>query len=1620
MPAKTLKVGDLVQVPPIRTVIQLDHLADAAARDEILGSFVFTGEVTDFLTRLLQALREPTGLGCFLKGPYGSGKSHCLAFLDRLLRHDPQARLAEDLPAPEGAFLPVTIPLLAFPAAATLERIVMDALAEALHAETGQHLPLSDRGRFLAHFRELILPRHPLQGFAELDEAGQEQRALEFLRTLPDNPLRMDYDRRKVLQALPRDRKVVLILDELSEFLRSKPSDSAFNEDIRYLQFLGEWSQHAPLWIVAGLQETLEEVSGRELPGYQKIKERYPLRYNLSARHVTDLLEGRILKRRPGSETELDRLHSQFDEAFPGLATQREFRRSYPVHPTTLELLESLMPLFSRHRGVVDFVHARLAGDPLKGAPGMLDEPADRLLTADAIFDHFQERIRETPELSAYDRVAWSFLEKDVPRLFPKERDRELALRLVKLLVLAEISPVPQKTTAEWLARTLARRISVMSPELNVEYVRENLLQALVTQSSFVARHGELYRLDLNANAQQVMERRVRDRRRDLQPDWGEAAARVNRPALPLAELAGRAPSTQRLRWQNTSRAGLVSLRNLATLPFEDFAFRLTQLELGEEDFALFLAPPGPGQDEAAARLLGNAKAPGLVFWLPAPPDADLEDLLLEETARRLVAAEDPEAGRHLESSLQGLGDKLDRSIAELYFAGRLVHLQGSDPAPREPLGWERTLLEAVRPRLEAAYPRHAEVAPETDLTKRGLDLLWEGFLASGRCAAGPQEPTLLPYLLRLGLAERRGAEVVLAVDPTRTPLLKEILDRLLPQEKLPLADLERALRKGPFGASRPLFAILVAALVQAGRATPYGAGRAMPLDSLDALLNFRVEALGPGRLLDESQRHRLEEVAWLWPGEPLAPFTPARQRELWRVAGERLAGLGHAAEEVRRAAAARAGSESLELLPLEALQAEAERVHALVHEVGQPAGAEVGLKRLAASPAGGLEPAATRVERWAAFLRRHLREFQETWMRLQEMGAPELLEPLAAAEDPAAVWEGLREAFLQKDADYRQAYVEEHEAWYEGPAFRQARELQGSPQWQAAERLSGVLGLESRPTFPELRRQLEALPARCRRRVADQLLLSTRCACGFQPGQPAPEAPDLRPQVHLHLIAACTDLTKPRNAQRLEAHLRGLRQVGQDALARRVEEALAAAADVARPSDLPGFWPRAAARLAGALDRPVVEALNRALTGRALVVRRNPADLLKRLEGQRLPPDRLRRAFEEWLRGEGLPEDAWIHVAGAESDRSGAWLKAWLDQHGLVPDERMRRRVPPLEGEPSGDPREAEEELRRLGVLDEAAAALDPVRGACAERLFPGVSRDLCRRALRQAVDAPEAARALVDGLPALDWDHGEVARAAAATWLHLHENPLLASRDWARATHLDMAASFLPPDVEESTAARLRDLSPAVEALPLARVVAELVPATGPAVVLLVDALRWDLWDLLRPMVVAELGQPTREAVAEAPLPTVTSRGRSVLLEGPEEVPPGYDAVVAGRPARLLKSADERGRRAEALDLLVRLGSGEGLTDRPRRGDEALVLHLAFVDRRVHESRLDLWPLFTELLEEARMRLVPLLRAVPREAAVLLTADHGFRTAAERHAHGGATWSERLVPAVAWGPRA
>jgi hypothetical protein len=136
-------------------------------------------------------------------------------------------------------------------------------------------------------------------------------------------------DRRAVWQAVAKrhPRGLLLLIDALSEYLRAKPTAQSFNEDLRFLQFLGEWAQSHRLWILAELQEQIEHTGEIEYDLFRKIKDRYPLRLLLSPAHVRDLIASCILRKRPSYAAAVEALRARA----PDLAARRRPRRGRAV-----------------------------------------------------------------------------------------------------------------------------------------------------------------------------------------------------------------------------------------------------------------------------------------------------------------------------------------------------------------------------------------------------------------------------------------------------------------------------------------------------------------------------------------------------------------------------------------------------------------------------------------------------------------------------------------------------------------------------------------------------------------------------------------------------------------------------------------------------------------------------------------------------------------------------------------------------------------------------------------------------------------------------------------------------------------------------------------------------------------------------------------------------------------------------------------------------------------------------------------------------------------------------------------------------------------------------------------
>lgn len=250
------------------------------------------------------------------------------------------------------------------------------ALRHALQQETGCGVFLighygSGKSHFLAYLAQ------QLRGGEFLDAAPEVATVslLNFrsdmaLEDIVGETLGLDHragDRRLAWAqlAVRHDRGLLLVVDELSEFLRSKSNAASFNEDVRFLQYMGEWAQGQRFWIVAAMQEQIEHTGDLEYALYRKIKDRYPLRLLLSAAHVRDLIGDSLLIKRPGYEAAVAELARRLREIYSAIDSAA-LCAIYPLHPATLELLEEVRDRFSQARGIVEFTVTWLAGNPAR------------------------------------------------------------------------------------------------------------------------------------------------------------------------------------------------------------------------------------------------------------------------------------------------------------------------------------------------------------------------------------------------------------------------------------------------------------------------------------------------------------------------------------------------------------------------------------------------------------------------------------------------------------------------------------------------------------------------------------------------------------------------------------------------------------------------------------------------------------------------------------------------------------------------------------------------------------------------------------------------------------------------------------------------------------------------------------------------------------------------------------------------------------------------------------------------------------------------------------------------------------------------------------------------------
>jgi Family of unknown function (DUF6079) len=619
------------------TVVRLHDLEQADSY-WLSESFVLTQDVKSHLQALNHVLNLKTGAGVFLIGPYGSGKSHFLAYLTQQLK-------AGKFIAQPPSVIPVS--LVNFSATNRLEDIIADAV------------DINDRGGDRRPAWEQMLARHA--------------------------------------------PGLVLVVDELSEFLRAKPDNHAFSEDVRFLQFLGEWIQDKPCWVIAAMQEGIEHTGELEYSLYRKIKDRYPLRLLLTPAHIRSLIADSILVKQPGYADALELLCQDLTGLYPSSSLDFDTLRSvYPLHPVTLELMEEVRDRFSQSRGVVDFTVAQLQGDTSRGIEPFLDQPWGALLTPDAIVDHFRDLLDIQPEFLPLAQQLFPWYEKHLEELFDKPGLRNLAAKILRLLILVYLSPARETLSASEAATWLLFSATRLDPQRNRKII-ERVLTSLAEHGRYVSSTRGRFKLELRDDSRGDLERLLAR----------QVAALKGQDILVLETLV---PLLQSARF------------NPFRLPRDAWQHRHVLWHFHERRYAVWLGEQTPSPLEGLGLCLrlpwGEASAvAGSYTVQPAP--IEVTDELIELAALIQLAEKPhrPELNKHIQQRIEAHRQYFHQTFYTAWQDAKVLTPEGkAEPAPRPQAkatldswleGLALWLLRRTYPAFERFAPGHGPLPKE-------------------------------------------------------------------------------------------------------------------------------------------------------------------------------------------------------------------------------------------------------------------------------------------------------------------------------------------------------------------------------------------------------------------------------------------------------------------------------------------------------------------------------------------------------------------------------------------------------------------------------------------------------------------------------------------------------------------------------------------------------------------------------------------------------------------------------------------------------------------------------------------------------------------------------------------
>ncbi|MFA4016384.1 MAG: hypothetical protein RUDDFDWM_001487 [Candidatus Fervidibacterota bacterium] len=704
---------ELIDMHKVATVIQLssvskemciaDHEEPPEELRALVTSYIITRDSNEpALKSILSGMARRKGCAHMLSGAYGTGKSHMIALIGLLCQFRWARELFKTLnegfsdavdKIGEHKWLVVSITLDAYSPRLPLEQIFWEETIVALKRSN-----------------ELVANKIPLQ---------MPPSRAEAMKILQDTAIACGYD------------SILWLVDELSMFLGAK-THSELQADASFLQFIAQYCQHAPSWLIVAIQKTIEEMGELEAYSLTQIKDRY-IRHQLSLTHIRQLIRKNLLP--PKDENKFRQFilqwHRNLVTSFPMLEfSAEELAACYPFHPITILCLERAVGrFFSRTRSAVEFIQT-IVND-------VIDGDAFQLITPDCIFEHFRPDILTHPDLHVYADEVIPYLDGKVNEIAPERKTS--VEKLARTLVVFKIAGID--ATVRRLTHTFLWDFG-LGWEMNYSYML-SLLETLRTNVNYIAcsRRGEeyddIYVIDLGTTLTEMMQRRLNA----LLDCFSDEDIRVVEYALQTLSSAQFAipkigsGRTATVEWHNvdfTVMLQCADLRNMTEKELLNIVHHISSPACSY-DIHLLIVPPIAisEQERRATELIHSIKnerfKEALVILIPKPIGKGEMMRLMENTAAAMLLEDptlrDSDIGMAIYQRLReeevARRNETLRIISNAYLHGTLITVDRKLPVSALlPMNasFKDVLIAVVGASVPKAFPSFMSIAPSIRL----------------------------------------------------------------------------------------------------------------------------------------------------------------------------------------------------------------------------------------------------------------------------------------------------------------------------------------------------------------------------------------------------------------------------------------------------------------------------------------------------------------------------------------------------------------------------------------------------------------------------------------------------------------------------------------------------------------------------------------------------------------------------------------------------------------------------------------------------------------------------------------------------------------------------------------